>query len=540
MVTIERVDNWELVIEGSDLDANGRIEIEDSQINCALIREIGTDQATDVVFGVRDSPFMTIDSFIAPYHRASNNLNLMRLSTKRGTRWGFTGFEMPLALDKELQITGLDNDKRVYIKGSLFRNVLTTDSPINQYLMSRLVEYPYRQLRPIYFKGVTVPAGLTAEKEYVLDLDSQSALVAWDPSNPKYTLSPPKNIHYVMRNTIQVLWNDVNVPPREVEFRIKHNNVDVKVQPRLDHMFFPPGDGMSQYKEETLGSGKVDPCEVVWTAGVGANTAVSLEPTIKKEGTYSVKAVTKAGQNIADNEIIAYDALDPAVDLSSFQYIGFWIGAVGAALADGGLTLLLDDTAACASPIEEIPLPYVPIAAAPGDLVYMLVKPKSMDSLSALASVGLRNTTGGNITENNGVIIDDVRALPMKLSHTPMEPLVKAEFTGGAGASVSSVNFANGEVAIAYASIPTSLLVGYYAFMSGGGRDIFTLRDIDSQYHTLRYPNKQSYVFKNKGTGTPDATKTMSLYSLAEYYQEIPFQQRIPQNVLNAAWGLLG
>jgi len=91
-MAIERIDNWELVLHGSDLDANNRYKIEDSHIRCALIREIGTDSSTLVDFGLRDHPFMDIDTFIAPYYKSSNNLNLMKISGKKGLNWKFTDF----------------------------------------------------------------------------------------------------------------------------------------------------------------------------------------------------------------------------------------------------------------------------------------------------------------------------------------------------------------------------------------------------------------------------------------------------------------
>ena len=101
------------------------------------------------------------------------------------------------------------------------------------------------------------------------------------------------------------------------------------------------------------------------------------------------------------------------------------------------------------------------------------------------------------------------------------------------------MNYANGEIAITYDDIPTSLAVGYYGYRSGGGKDIFTLRDISPQYHKIVYPHRQSYCFRNKGSNTPTGEETATLYTLAEYYQQIPAGQGIPANVFNAAQGWL-
>jgi len=536
---VERVDNWELVLYGADLDANNRYKIEDSHIRCALIREIGTDSPDLITFGLRDHPFIDIDAFIAPYYKSSNNLNVMRFSGKRGLKWVFTGFELPLPLDLELQIDNLASDRRVYIKGTLYKGVMSAEDPINRYLMARLTEHSYKQLRPLYWRNITIPAGLSPGKEYVLD-DATKTLVEWKPQDPKYTVAPSQNITYVIKNTIQVLWTDEDLLPKNVEFRIKHDRIDLGVMPRLDHMFLPPADGVTRYVEETLYIKSIDDCDAVWTPGNDAHTEVSLESTIKKEGDYSVKMVAKTGQNIADGEIIGYKNLASPIDISDFKYIGFWIGAKGSALNAGDITLLLDNTADCGSPVEEIPLPPIPVATSPDELIYVMLPLESAENLTSLSSIGLKNTSGGNITEGNGLYVDDIRPLPLRVRHNPMEALLKAKFTGGVNAAVSSVNYANGEIAITYDAVPTSLTVGYYAFREGGGRDIFTLREIDPKYHKITYPHKLSYTFTNKTSAvTPSGEYTMNLYTLAEYHQLIPPGQGIPPAVLAAARPLL-
>jgi len=83
-------------------------------------------------------------------------------------------------------------------------------------------------------------------------------------------------------------------------------------------------------------------------------------------------------------------------------------------------------------------------------------------------------------------------------------------------------------------------LVGYYAFREGGGRDIFSLRAIDTRYHKVVYPHKQSYTFTNKTVATtPSGDYTMDLYTLAQYHQSIPGGQEISPSVLAAARALL-
>jgi len=554
-MAIERVDNWELVIYGSDLTpegpATGRIKIEDSHIRAALIREMGTDSppTKPVSVGIRDRPYITIDEYIAPFYKASNNLNVMRASTRNGLKWGFTGFEWPLPVDSEIEITGLESDRRIYLRGSLYKGVLSTDDPINRYLMSRSVEHQYKQLRPLYWKDVTIDAGFAPGKQYVLDTSGAVAdLVEWNPQDPRYSIAPAANIYYIIRNTIQVMWPDERVLPKDVEFRIKHDRIDVGAQPRLDHMFLPPADGITRIVEETLYFNSIADCEAIWADGSGGHCTPGLEDTIVQEGAKSAKLVI---DNVGCADLIAYKDLASAVDISGFTAVGMWIGAdrsdaADARIAPGAVALRLDNTAGCGSPIEEILLPEIPdIAGDKDNMAYVVLYLKTPEALDAVASVGLVDVAGNaikgsDVGETITIYIDDIRPLPNKLTHNPMASTeVLGTPDGGAGLRISSINYATGEVVFTYTSIPTSVLMTYYALRSGGGRDIFSLREINEAYHTVRYPHKQSYVFVNKGAGTPDGTKKMDLYTLAEYHQEIPAEQRIPASVIAAARPLL-
>lgn len=536
-MAIERIDNWELVLAGSELDGNNRYKIEDSHIRCALIREIGTDSSTMVDFGLRDHPYMDIDTFIAPYYKGSNNLNVMRFSGKKGLKWAFTGFELPLPLDLELEINGLASAERVYMKGTLFKNVMSADDPINQYLMARLIEHNYKQLRPLYWKDVTIDAAFdTADEEYVLDTSGAVAdLVPWKPQDPKYTMSPSQNISYVIKNTIQVMWGDETLLPKDVEFRLKHNRIDVGAMPRLDHMFLPPADGITRYMEETLSVGGIDDCDsdATW-GGDTANALVSAQNTILKEGDNAIK-VTCDGTGWL-NDAIIYTDLAAAFDPTGFTEIGFWIGAT-VALDAGDLTLVLSSADNAAKAFVEAKLPKIAATAASADMSYIRVLIPAYPG--DIKSVGFKNTSGGSLINNN-IYIDDIRALPLRVTGNPMQDLVKVLDAVTPFAAIPyAANYATGEIELTYSTIPTSVLVGYYAFRSGGGRDVFSLREIKADYHKVTYPHKQSYVFVNKSGANPSGTATMDLYTLAEYYQTIPGGQEISPSVLAAARELL-
>jgi hypothetical protein len=504
---IERVDNWELVINGSDLTptgpATGRIKIEDSHIRAALIREIGTDSppTKPVSFGIRDKPYVTIDEYIAPFYKASNNLNVMRASTRDRLKWGFTGFEWALPVDSEIEITGLDSDRRIYLRGSLYKGVLSTDDPINRYLLSRSVEHAYKQLRPLYWKDAAIPAGFAPGKQYVLDTSGAlPALVEWNPQDPRYTIAPSANIYYNIKNTIQVMWPDELVLPKDVEFRIKHDRIDVGAQPRLDHMFLPPADGITRIVEETLYFKSISDCEAMWDDSIGhVTTDQESGAGLVKEGTYSAKLLIATDFGTG---LVAFEELTPVVDISAFTMVGFWIRA-STLQEEGVFSLYLCETANGTLPVETITIPKL----VAGEWTYVVGYLRRANVDNAIASVALYANGDPGVVD---VYIDDIRPLPNKLTQNPMASTeVLGEPEGGAGLAIGSINYATGEVLFTYTSIPTYVLMTYYALRSGGGRDVFSLREINAAYHTARYPHKQSYVFLNKGAGTPDGLKKM-------------------------------
>jgi len=528
---IERVDNWELVIQGSDL-TNGRYKIEDAHIRAALIREIGTDSPNPVTFGIRDRPYITIDKYIAPYYKAAHNLNVMRASTKTGLKWGFTGYEWPLPVDTELEFSGLETDQRIYLRGTLYKNVLSTDDPINRYLMARSVEIAYKQLRPLYWKDVLIPSEFGPGKQFVLDTSGAvPALVEWNPQDPRYTIAPSANIYFVIRNTIQVLWPDENVKPQDVEFRIKHDRIDVGAQPRLDHMFLPPSDGTTRIVEEWLYFKSLSDCETKWDDSVAnVTTAQESGEGFVKEGTYSAKI--SIGTDFTTGKV-SYVACDPTVDISAFRAVGFWIRASEAVPA-GTFDLYLCETDDGTNPLEIIKIPRLEA----GEWTYVVGFLKRPNVDNAIASVALyANSDPGEVD----IWIDDIRPLPNRLTQNPMAGTehITEYSPADAGLKIESINYATGEIVFSYDKVPERALLTYYALRSGGGRDIFSLREISKEYHTVRYPHKQSYVFRNVGDESPTGTAYMDIYTLAEYHQEIPAAQRIPSDVFAAARPLL-
>ncbi|MEM1562993.1 MAG: hypothetical protein QXV75_08440 [Candidatus Bathyarchaeia archaeon] len=255
MGKMEIIHDWEWVIYKEDLDANNEIRLEDAETSCALIREIGTDSANTISFGVEDITYIRINKLIAPFYKSSHNLNRMHFSKIRDGKWVTTGYELPVPIDSDISIHGLGPRERVYVRGTLFKGVLRADDPINRYLRARMVEVPYKRLHPLLYENVTIPTSFTFNKKYILRAYEVPTPVMeeWDPTNPKYTIVPEKNTKYILNNPIQVLWDHKEIPPEGVEFRIWYDGTeDLKVRPRLDHMLLPPSDGKSKWTEETF------------------------------------------------------------------------------------------------------------------------------------------------------------------------------------------------------------------------------------------------------------------------------------------------
>lgn len=95
---------------------------------------------------------------------------------------------------------------------------------------------------------------------------------------------------------------------------------------------------------------EIDDCDVAWTAKT--NVTSTADPNIKMEGTASSKNVIATA--FTTGLVATHDFT--AKDLSSYEKIKFWVMS-NATLTKGVLQYVLDDTAACASPLEYIDIP---------------------------------------------------------------------------------------------------------------------------------------------------------------------------------------
>lgn len=324
---MEIIDNWEWVIKGSDL-TNNTIRLEDAEMSCALIREIGTDNGNLITFGVEDITYIKIDKLIAPFYKSTYNLNRMQFSQYRDGKWVSTGFELPIPIDSDIFINNLGSDNRVYLKGTLFKGVLRADDPINRYLRARMVEVPYKNLYPIYYQNVEIPSTFSSNSKFVLRTDNVSSptLEAWDPTNPHYTIVPEKNEKYVLNNPIEVLWQHEELDAADVEFRIWYDGTeDLKVRPRLDHMLLPPSDGKSKYVTENklITTAQVKAYDVAAGGVPAAGSGVDITmATAAEAGKFApgVKALLSDGTNYEIVTVLDSDSTAGTVTVDKVSY----------------------------------------------------------------------------------------------------------------------------------------------------------------------------------------------------------------------------
>jgi archaellin len=90
-----------------------------------------------------------------------------------------------------------------------------------------------------------------------------------------------------------------------------------------------------------------------WTSASTSNVTVTADTTDKKQGTGSadVRITTSFTTGLA-----AYKDLDATVDISKIDSIQLWVKA-GTSTASGDVEIVVDDTAACGSPLENLDLP---------------------------------------------------------------------------------------------------------------------------------------------------------------------------------------
>ena len=141
-------------------------------------------------------------------------------------------------------------------------------------------------------------------------------------------------------------------------------------------------------------------CDEEWTA-VDTDVTQEVDNEAFQEGNGSIQFTV--GSGIANGDVIAYNDLSSAEDLSMYKKISFWIH-VSSALAAADLCLLLDNTSGCVSALETISLPAV--AANTWTFVECTLANPSSDT--AILSIGFEYNAN---KKANVIKIDDIRAV---------------------------------------------------------------------------------------------------------------------------------
>ena len=148
-----------------------------------------------------------------------------------------------------------------------------------------------------------------------------------------------------------------------------------------------------------VSSTRIHACNATFDEKTDGDFTQSLDTKDKKQGTQSLKMVIAAGASAGD---FVTDSIT-SKDLSQYDYIEMWVKSTVATSA-GNLKLLLDDTAACGSPLETLSIPA--LSANTWTFVRMALSNPNTDT--AIISVGLEYDSDlGACT----VWIDDISAV---------------------------------------------------------------------------------------------------------------------------------
>jgi hypothetical protein len=139
-----------------------------------------------------------------------------------------------------------------------------------------------------------------------------------------------------------------------------------------------------------------DDCEVNWTASLDVTTA--LDAINYKEGANSVKITPAA---VFTTGLLAYHDIT-SVDISVYNHMRLWVKS-SIALAAGDIQFLIDDTAACASPLKTLDIP----ALTAGEWKEVFLDLGDASGLTAVISLGLNAAADFGACDIN---IDDIRA----------------------------------------------------------------------------------------------------------------------------------
>ena len=153
-----------------------------------------------------------------------------------------------------------------------------------------------------------------------------------------------------------------------------------------------------EYRDK-VSSTRIHACATTFDETTDSDFTQSLDTKDRKQGTQSLKVVIAAGASAGD---FITDSIT-SKDISKYDYIEMWVKST-VATSSGNLKLLLDNTAACASPLETLSIPA--LLADTWTFVRMALANPETDT--AIISVGLEYDSDlGAVT----VWIDDISAV---------------------------------------------------------------------------------------------------------------------------------
>ena len=148
-----------------------------------------------------------------------------------------------------------------------------------------------------------------------------------------------------------------------------------------------------------VSSTRIHACATTFDEATDGDFTQSLDTKDRKQGTQSLKLVIAAGASAGD---FVTDSIT-SKDLSGYDTIEMWVKSTVATSA-GNLKLLLDNTAACASPLETLSVP----ALSADKWTFVRISLANPETDTAIISVGLEYDADiGAVT----VWIDDIVAV---------------------------------------------------------------------------------------------------------------------------------
>ena len=219
---------------------------------------------------------------------------------------------------------------------------------------------------------------------------------------------PPDRINRVMNDAISEVSSEALIPDNDSSIRTHGEQEQYDIPTNL--VMIRRVAYLDSIKEKTV----LD-SSTAWDELVDTDVTAAKDSEVHREGGASARFISTA--SIGNGDRIATDSIT-SLDLSSYDKVQFWI-RVKTAVAAADLTLLLDDTASCGSPIETSPAMNLPaISARTWTWVSLSLATPELDT--AIISVGLEYNANAGA---NTIWISRIRAIRSETAeYTTLDP----------------------------------------------------------------------------------------------------------------------